>query len=85
MDAFALELDRPKQDMKRSLLVEGYGIPLGGVPAPADRNDSPLLGSTLDKLDDLGHCPTRSLPDEITVSNLARRAWTTHVTNLRDL
>ena len=37
--------------MKRSLLVEGKGIPLGGVLAPANRHDSPLLAPTLDKLD----------------------------------
>ncbi|MFG1678526.1 IS5 family transposase [Nonomuraea sp. NPDC049269] len=55
-------VDRGKQGMKRSLLVDGYGIPLGRVLAPANRNDSPLLAPTLDKLDDLG-----PLPDDITV------------------
>jgi hypothetical protein len=48
--------------MKRSLLVDGYGIPLSRVLAPANRNDSPLLGPTLDTLDGLG-----PLPDGITV------------------
>ena len=48
--------------MKRSLMVEGRGIPLGRVLAPANRHDSPLLAPTLDKLDDLG-----PLPDDITV------------------
>jgi hypothetical protein len=48
--------------MKRSLLVEGRGIPLGRVLAPANRHDSPLLAPTLDKLDDLG-----PLPGDITV------------------
>jgi hypothetical protein len=43
-------VDRRKQGMKRSLLVDGYGIPLGRVLAPANRNDSPLLALTLDKL-----------------------------------
>ena len=43
-------------------MVEGYGIPLGRVLAGANRHDSPLLGPTLDRLDDLG-----PLPDEITV------------------
>lgn len=38
--------------MKRSLLVEGYGIPLGRVLAPANRDDSPLLGPALDKLEE---------------------------------
>jgi transposase len=55
-------VDRRKQGMKRSLLVDGYGIPLGRVLAGANRHDSPLLPPTLDKLDDLG-----PLPDEITV------------------
>jgi hypothetical protein len=48
--------------MKRSLLVEGYGIPLGRVLAPANRHDSPLLAPTLDKLGEIG-----PLPDGITV------------------
>jgi transposase len=55
-------VDRRKQGMKRSLLVEGYGIPLGRVLAGANRHDSPLLAPTLDLLDELG-----PLPDEITV------------------
>lgn len=55
-------VDRRKQGMKRSVLVEGYGIPLGRVLAGAHRHDSPLLAPTLDQLDDLG-----PLPDEITV------------------
>jgi transposase len=54
-------VDRRKQGMKRSVLVEGYGIPLGRVLAGAQRN-SPLLAPTLDLLDDLG-----PLPDDITV------------------
>ncbi|WP_372470753.1 IS5 family transposase [Nonomuraea aurantiaca] len=56
-------VDRGKQGMKRSLMVDGYGIPLGRVLAGANRHDSPLLASTLDKLDDLG-----PLPDVITVN-----------------
>jgi len=48
--------------MKRSLLVDGYGIPPGRVLAGAHRHDSPLLAPTLDKLDDL-----RCLPQTITV------------------
>ena len=55
-------VDRRKQGMKRSLIVEGYGIPLGRVLAGANRHDSPLLAPTLDKLDDLG-----PLPADITV------------------
>jgi transposase len=55
-------VDRRKLGMKRSLLVEGYGIPLGRVLAPANRHDSPLLAPTLDKLGQIG-----PLPDGITV------------------
>ena len=55
-------VDRRKLGMKRSLLVEGYGIPLGRVLAPANRHDSPLLAPTLDKLAEIG-----PLPDDITV------------------
>jgi transposase len=55
-------VDRRKLGMKRSVLVEGYGIPLGRVLAGAHRHDSPLLAPTLDQLAELG-----PLPEEITV------------------
>jgi transposase len=55
-------VDRGKQGMKRSSVVDGYGIPLGRVLAGANQHDSPLLAPTLDKLDDLG-----PLPSDITV------------------
>ena len=55
-------VDRGKQGMKRSLMTEGKGIPLGRVLAPANRPDSPLLPATLDKLDEIG-----PLPEDITV------------------
>ena len=55
-------VDRRKLGMKRSLLVEGHGIPLGRVLAPANRHDSPLLAPTLDKLAEIG-----PLPEDITV------------------
>ena len=38
--------DRGKPGMKRSLIVEGRGIPPGRVLAPANRHDSPLLAAT---------------------------------------
>ncbi|SCE69250.1 Transposase DDE domain-containing protein [Micromonospora coriariae] len=50
-------VDRSKQGMKRSVMVEARGIPLGRVLAGAHRHDSPLLESTLDRLDDLGPLP----------------------------
>jgi transposase len=61
-------VDRGKLGMKRSLMVEGRGIPLGRVLAPASRHDSPLLAPTLDKLDGLG-----PLPGDITVHLRAAR------------
>ena len=56
-------VDRGKQGTKRSLLVDGNGIPLGCVVAAANCNDSPLLASTLEKLDRFGF----NLPQRITV------------------
>jgi transposase len=40
-------VDRGKQGTKRSTAVDGRGIPLGTVTAPANRHDSPLLIPTL--------------------------------------
>ncbi|MCL7366787.1 IS5 family transposase [Streptomyces sp. ESR1.13] len=55
-------VDPGKQGLKRSGMTDGYGIPLGRELAGANRHDSPLLASTLDRLDDLG-----PLPDDVTV------------------
>jgi transposase len=55
-------VDRRKLGMKRSLLVDGAGIPPGRVLAPANRNDSPLLAPTLDRLAGIG-----PLPEQVTV------------------
>ncbi|MFE8993190.1 IS5 family transposase [Streptomyces collinus] len=55
-------VDRGKQDLKRSGMTDGYGIPLGRVLAGANRHNSPLLAPTLDLLDELG-----PLSDGITV------------------
>src|SRR5690606_27301148 len=52
-----------KQGTKRSLLVDGQGIPLGCVIAGANCHDSPLLAPTLEKLDRFGF----DLPEHITV------------------
>ncbi len=41
-------VDRGKQGTKRSTAVDGRGIPIGAVTAPANRHDSPLLSETLD-------------------------------------
>lgn len=56
-------VDRAKQGTKRSLMVEGNGIPIGCVVAGANRHDSPLLGPTLERLSRFGF----DLPERITV------------------
>lgn len=43
--------------MKRSVLTDAKGVPLGAVVAPANTHDSPLLAPTLDILNDLGPLP----------------------------
>lgn len=55
-------VDRGKQGLKRSTIVEAQGIPLGTVTAPASRYDSPLLEPTLDTLAAL-----EPLPHSVTV------------------
>jgi hypothetical protein len=50
-------VDRGKQGIKRSMMVDACGIPLGVVAAPANRHDSPLLAPTLDVLETLGGLP----------------------------
>jgi hypothetical protein len=50
-------VDRGKQGLKRSMVTDARGIPLGAVPAPANRNDHTLLGATLDTLIPLGPLP----------------------------
>lgn len=53
-------VDRGKGGVKRSMVVDANGIPLGTVVAPANRHDSPLLGATLDALRPLGELPDRT-------------------------
>lgn len=50
-------VDRGKQGIKRSTVVDAKGIPLGAVAASANRHDSPLLEETLDTLEALGRMP----------------------------
>jgi hypothetical protein len=52
-------VDRGKGGSKQSLAVEGHGIPLGVVPAAANRRDDGLLAVTLDTLDAVGPLPER--------------------------
>lgn len=60
-------VDRGKQGTKRSLLVDGAGIPLGCVAAPANCHDSPLLRPTLETLGRFELCFGVGLPEQITV------------------
>ncbi|MEV5012894.1 IS5 family transposase [Streptomyces sp. NPDC056159] len=55
-------VDRGKQGLKRSVMTDGYGIPLGRVLAGANTHDSPLLAPTLSLLPALG-----PLPEVITI------------------
>ncbi len=41
------------------MVVDGGGIPLGAIAAPANRHDSPLLNETLDTMELLGELPER--------------------------
>jgi len=52
-------VDRGKQGIKRSMVVDANGIPLGTIAAPANRHDSPMLDETLDTLEVVGELPER--------------------------
>ena len=53
-------VDRGKQGIKRSVVVDANGIPIGAIAAPANRHDSPLLEGTLDTLELVGGPPERA-------------------------
>src|SRR5215204_3467907 len=52
-------VDRGKQGLKRSVVVDAKGIPIGAIAAPANRPDSPLLEATLDTMEIVGELPER--------------------------
>lgn len=52
-------VDRGKGGIKRSMIVDAKGIPLGAIAAPANRHDSPLLEETLDTMEIVGELPER--------------------------
>jgi transposase len=71
-------VDRGKGGVKRSMVVEAKGIPLGTVIAPANHHDSPLLEKTLDTLEPLGELPDRPRSvhlDRAYDSALPARSW----------
>ena len=53
-------VDRGKQGMKRSSMVDGYGIPLDRVLAAASRHDSPLLALRWTNSMTWARCPITS-------------------------
>ncbi|CAN5748583.1 IS5-like element ISCgl6 family transposase [soil metagenome] len=73
-------VDRGKQGIKRSTVVEAQGIPLGAIAAPVNRHDSPLLESNLDTLTALEPLPgamtiylDRGNDSGVTLEHLAAR------------
>ena len=52
-------VDRGKGGIKRSMVVDAKGIPLGAIAAPANRHDSPLLEETLGTMEIVGKLPER--------------------------
>jgi transposase len=74
-------VDRGKGGIKRSVVVDAQGIPLGALSAPANRHDSPLVGETLDGVEEiLGALPEparvhldRGYDSELTRKRLAER------------
>ena len=74
-------VDRGKQGIKRSVAVDADGIPLGFATAPANRHDSPLLGETMDSMEEiLGAVPEpvrvhldRGYDSDLTRKRLAER------------
>jgi transposase len=52
-------VDRRKQGLKRSTVIDAGGIPLGVVAAGANRRDDGLLAATLDTLGVVGVLPER--------------------------
>ena len=57
--------DRGKRGVKRSLLVEGQGIPVGVVVDGANRNDCKLVERTLDSIPIRRPKPTRKRPQHM--------------------
>ena len=73
-------VDRGKRGRKRSTVVEGNGIPLGMVAAPAGRHDAPLTRARLARRDLLGEISPTGNPAPLAASGrwvIARtHAWT---------
>jgi transposase len=76
-------VDRGKQGLKRSLVVDAAGIPLATIAAPANRHDAPLLEPTLDALTMVDQPLTihldRGYDSRVTRERLASRGMTTAI------
>jgi transposase len=74
-------VDRGKGGIKRSVALDGQGVPLGAIGAPANRHDSPLLPETLDAVQETLGVPgepvrvhlDRGYDSELTRKRLAER------------
>src|SRR5947209_2569856 len=66
-------VDRGKRGLKRSMMVDAEGIPLGVVAAPANRHDSPLLSKRLEAAE-----ASTELPEQASVH--LDRAYDSNVT-----
>jgi hypothetical protein len=60
-------VDRRKQGLKRSVAVEGSGLPLAALPAPANHRDDGLLAATLDAAATVTAAAVGPLPATLTV------------------
>lgn len=65
-------VDGGKGGLKRSVVVDGRGIPIGSVTAPANRHDSPLLTPTLDAARSLGMVAEGARPYILTAATTLR-------------
>jgi putative transposase len=81
--------DRAKRGVKRSLLVDGAGIPLALVVDGANRNDMKLIAATLDGIVIARPAPTEAAPQHLCLDKgydypivrheVAERGYTAHI------
>jgi len=67
-------VDRGKQGLKRSTLVDARGVPLHFVSAGANRHDAPLLGPHRTAWSPCDPCPLASPPTSIVATRARPRA-----------
>ena len=64
--------DRGKRGVKRSVLTDGRGVPLGAVIDGANRNDHKLMRQTIEAIPIKRPKPTRRRPQHLCLDPLAR-------------